>query len=86
MNSIPSYLVYAALVVAGLVLWLLLLAYMRGRPSRSRQVFGWSLIGPVHVYLSNRGYSLSKRELFGWGAVFLLMLAAPLISWLLEHS
>ncbi len=68
-------------------MWVALFIYMRGgdkKSDRKRGLVGKLLIGPLHPYMAKRGYSLTKRELLGWGLVLVLMLAAPLITSLLE--
>ncbi len=80
-----GYFLYSLLVLAGFGLWLLLFLAMRRWPGRSSDIAGLFLIRPLHVYLRKRGYSFTQRKLVGWGAVLLLMLLAPLFTWLLEH-
>ena len=80
-----GYWLYALLVLAGFALWVLLFIAMRRGSGRKKDVAGYVLIGPMHSYLKRRGYALSRRELVGWGAVLLLMLAVPWISWFLER-
>lgn len=80
-----GYWLYALLVLAGFGLWLALFVVMRRGAGRKRDVAGYVLIGPMHAYLKRRGYSLSGRELVGWGIVLLLMLAVPWITWFLER-
>ena len=79
-----GYCIYALLVLAGFGLWLVLFSFMRKEPGRNKDFAGFLLIGPLHSYLKQRGYSLTKRELVGWLAVLLLMLSAPLVTWWLE--
>ena len=80
-----GYIIYVALIAVGFMLWILLFVAMRRTAGRNREIAGWLLIGPLHSYLSKRGYTLTEREVLGWGAVLLLMLAAPLITELLER-
>lgn len=83
--NMTGYLVYSLVVLAGFVLWLLLFFEMRKDRNRKRDIAGYVFIGPMHVYLKKRGYSLTHRELLGWGVVLLLMLAVPWITFYLEH-
>ncbi len=80
-----GYLIYSLAVLAGFVLWLLLFWEMRKGASRERDLAGQIFIGPMHAYLKKRGYTLSRRELFGWGFVLLLMLLVPWITMYLEQ-
>ncbi len=79
-----GYWLYSLLVLAGFVLWLLLFFAMRNGTGRKRDIVGYALIGPMHTYLKKRGYTLTRRELLGWGFVLLLMLAAPWITKFME--
>lgn len=80
-----EYAIYILLVAAGFGVWALLFWFQRRSSGRGQKVVGWLTIGPLHAYLERRGYSLSRRELFGWGLVALVMLIAPLTSWWLER-
>jgi uncharacterized membrane protein len=82
---VVGYIVYVALVALGFLLWILLFLAMRRTSGQKRDITGWFLIGPLHTYLGKRGYSLTSREVLGWGAVLLLMIAAPPITWLMER-
>jgi hypothetical protein len=79
-----GYLIYFALVLTGFALWALLFAAMR-RTRDEKRTWVYFLIGPLHAYLMRRGYTLSQRELFGWGLVLLFMLLAPWITDVLER-
>ena len=78
-----GYLIYVALIFAGFALWVGLLAAMR-RDATGKRVWGHLLLGPLHGYLMRRGYRLTKREVVGWCVVLLLMLVAPLLTFVLE--
>ena len=80
-----GHLIYVAIVLAGFVLWLVLFLAMRKRRDRKHDIAGYLLIGPLHAYLRRRNYSLTKRELFGWGAILILMLLVPWVTRLLER-
>jgi hypothetical protein len=79
-----GYLLYSLLVFAGFGLWLLLFLVLRGKHGRANDTAGLFLVGPLHTDLKRRGYSLTKREIAGWGIVLVLMLLAPLLSLLSE--
>ena len=79
-----SYLFYAVVLILGFGMWWLVFTAMRRRETRGTNFLGYFLLGPMHGYLRRRNYSLTKRELIGWLLVALLMLAAPLMSILLE--
>ena len=80
-----GYLIYALLVFVGFGLWAVLFMGMQKGSSRKRDLAGYFFIGPLHAYLEKRGYVLTKREVIGWGAVLLLMLAVPWLTWFLER-
>jgi hypothetical protein len=79
-----GYLFYAVAVILGFGMWWLLFAAMRRREIPGGKFLGYFLLGPMHGYLKRRNYSLSKRELLGWLVVGVLMLAAPIVSKMLE--
>ena len=80
-----GYVFYALGVLAIFVFWLLVFLVMRGlKERRGHNIAGGLLAGPIHFYLAKRRYSLNRRELFGWLAVLLLMLLAPLVTHMLE--
>ena len=78
------YLLYSLLVLLGFLLWITLVLVMRRHGKDKRNIAAYLLIGPLHTYLHKRNYSFTKREIIGWGCVFVLMLLAPWITWLLE--
>ncbi len=80
-----GYLLYAALILIGFLLWFVLFVFMRKGSDRKRDVTGYVLLGPLHSYLKKRNYSLTMREVFGWSAVLILMLSAPWLSRLLAN-
>ena len=80
-----GYVIYSLLVLAGFALWLILFLVMRKGSDRKRDIAGYALIGPMHAYLKRRGYSLSNRELVGWGIVLVLMLLVPWVTWFIER-
>lgn len=80
-----AYAIYVLLVFAGFGLWALLFWLQRRSTDRFRKAAGWITVGPFHGYLERRGYRLSKREILGWTVVALVMLLAPVASWLLER-
>lgn len=80
-----TYAIYALAIAAGFGLWALLFWSQRRSSGRIRKAVGWMTIGPLHGYLERRGYRLSTRELLGWAFVALVMLLAPVASWMLER-
>jgi hypothetical protein len=84
-RDVFGYLVYALLVIAGFGLWIALFLGMRKGTERTRNAAGYLLIGPLHAYLRKRNYTLTKRELLGWGVVLLLMLLVPGLTWFIER-
>ena len=80
-----GYVIYLLLVVLAFALWILLFIGMRKGRGRTREAAGFLLLGPFHSYMRKRNYSLSSRELVGWGVVFVVMLLAPLLSKWLEQ-
>ena len=82
--TLMGYLVYSLLVLAGFGLWIALFLGMRKRATRQRDMVGYFLIGPLHAHLRKRNYTLTQRELFGWGVVLLLMLVVPWVTRFLE--
>lgn len=78
------YLIYSVLVLLGFLLWITLVLVMRKHSKDKRSIAAYLLIGPLHTYLQKRNYSFTKREIIGWGCVFIFMLLAPWITWLLE--
>jgi hypothetical protein len=76
-----GYLLYSLLVLAGFALWVILFAVLRRSRGRLRDATGFFFLGPFHSYMRSRNYSLSKRELVGWGVVLVVMLLAPWLSW-----
>jgi len=78
-----NYLAYVLAVVLAFVVWALIFRIMSKSKGNSKDIKGILLAGPAHFILRRRGYKLNKREILGWGVVFLVMLMAPLISnWL----
>lgn len=78
-----GYLSLVAIVVFGFVALAIIFIILNRLKGRSRDIAGLLFVGPAHFILKRHGYSLSKREIIGWGVVLLLMLAAPLITnWL----
>jgi hypothetical protein len=80
-----GYIVYSLLVLLGFALWILLFWGMRKGRGRARDAAGFFFLGPFHLYMRRRGYSLSPRELVGWGVVLVVMLLAPWLSKWLEQ-
>lgn len=79
-----GYLLYSLLVLVGFALWILLFAGMRKSRGRVRKAAGFIFLGPLHSYMRERNYTLTRRELFGWGVVLVVMLLAPWLSMWLE--
>jgi hypothetical protein len=80
-----GYVVYVLVVLAGFALWGLLFWYMRSGSAREhRDTIGYAFIGPLHKYLQKRNYALTRREIWGWLVVLVVLLVAPLITHLLE--
>lgn len=79
-----GYLIYSLVVLLGFALWIALFLGMRKGSERQRDTAGYLLVGPLHAYLRKRNYTLTMRELVGWGVVLLLMLTVPWITWFLE--
>jgi hypothetical protein len=79
-----SYLFYLVVVLLGFGMWWLFFAVMRRSDNRENKFLGYFLLGPMYRYLKRRNYSLTKRELVGWLLVGLLMLAAPIVTKVLE--
>ena len=80
-----GYLGYLALISAVFLFWFVGFAVMRSRKDKQwGNLTGFLLAGPLHFYLRERRYALSRREMIGWGLVFVVMAAAPIATKLLE--
>jgi len=79
------YFGYLALIVGVFLFWCVGFAVMRRRKDKEwGNLTGFLLAGPLHFYLRERRYSLSRREMVGWGIVFVVMALAPIATKLLE--
>jgi hypothetical protein len=80
-----SYLTYSIVVLLGFAMWWLLLLVLRRIGKPESKLLGYLLLGPMHRFFEQRNYSFTRRELFGWLVVALLMLAAPIVTRILER-
>jgi len=77
----PGYVLYVAAVLAIFAFWFIGFVVMRRHRDKAWGDFkGFLFAGPLHFYLKRRRYELSQREVIGWGAVLLLMIAAPIMT------
>jgi hypothetical protein len=85
---LPGDLIYLLFPVAAFAVWALVIRHLRQRQAQGNEnkVAGPLLLGPLHVFLRNRQYTLSRRELIGWLIVGILMASAPLIARVIELS
>lgn len=80
-----GYVGYVALVVAIFIFWFVGFAVMRRRKDKEwGNLTGFLLAGPLHFYLRDRQYALSRREMIGWAIVCICMIVAPIATKLLE--
>lgn len=75
-----AYLIYCAIILAGYGLWIALFVSMKSGSQKKKDSVGYALLGPMHAYLRKRGYTLTTREMVGWGVILLFLLVLPLLS------
>lgn len=81
-----GYLIYLAFAFFGVVLVIVpFLLMRRARRVRGYHAKGFLLMGPMHFVLAKREYTLTSREIVLAILVILLVLIAPLLTYLLER-
>ena len=77
----------AILVVLVFVLWICVLAYFRRNQevvSGKKTIIGIFTFGPfwplINKHMSQKNWELSKREIFGWIVVFILMMVGIIVA------